>query len=134
MMARRVMLAVLALFMSTHVVAQDAYSLAPQAYKKQLENDWVRVTKVHYALHEQIAEHGHPVRPTIYIYLKDGGPVLFKHQHGISGSMAATRAATKAGAYRMAAGRDETPSHGGGWRTMRSYTNVTAHVRTEPSE
>ena len=93
MMARRVMLAVLALFMSTHVVAQDAYSLAPQAYKKQLENDWVRVTKVHYALHEQIAEHGHPVRPTIYIYLKDGGPVLFKHQHGISGSMAATRAA-----------------------------------------
>ena len=42
-------------------MAQDPYTLAPQAYKKQLENEWVRVTKVHYAPNEKIAEHGHPV-------------------------------------------------------------------------
>ena len=68
----------------------------------------VRVTRVHYAPHEELAEHAHPARPTIYVYLKDGGPVLFKHEHGDSGAMAATRPATKAGAYRMALGRNET--------------------------
>jgi hypothetical protein len=88
--------------------AQDPYVAFPQAYKKQFENDFVRVTRVHYAPHEQLTEHGHPGRPTIYVYLGDGGPVLFKHEHGVSGAMAAIRPATKAGAYRIALGRDET--------------------------
>ena len=88
--------------------AQDPYAVAPHAYKKQFENEFVRVTRVHYAPHEQLTEHGHPARPTIYIYLTDGGPVLFKHEHGDSGAMAATRPATKAGAYRIALGRNET--------------------------
>lgn len=108
MMRRAVMAALAAAFLSIHAFAQDPYTLAPQAYRNQLENDRVRVTRVHYAPNEKIAEHGHPVRPTIYIYLKDGGPVLFKHEHGISGELAATRAPIKAGAYRLAAGRDET--------------------------
>ena len=97
-----------AAFLAAPSVAQDPYSVAPQAYKKQFENEFVRVTRVHYAPHEQLTEHGHPARPTVYIYLKDGGPVLFKHEHGDSGGMAATRPATKAGAYRIALGRNET--------------------------
>jgi hypothetical protein len=88
--------------------AQDPSVAFPQAYTKQFENDFVRVTRVHYAPHEQLTEHGHPGRPTIYVYLRDGGPVLFKHEHGVSGAMAAIRPATKAGAYRIALGRDET--------------------------
>ena len=68
--------------------AQDPDAVAPHAYKKQFENEFVRVTRVHYAPHEQLTEHGHPARPTIYIYLTDGGPVLFKHEHGDSGAMA----------------------------------------------
>jgi hypothetical protein len=88
--------------------AQDPYAIAPQAYQKQFENEFVRVTRVHYAAHEQLTEHAHPARPSIYIYLKDGGPVLFKHEHGDSGAMAAIRPATKAGAYRIALGRNET--------------------------
>ena len=88
--------------------AQDPYVAFPQAYKKQFENDFVRVTRVHYAPHEKLTEHGHPGRPTVYVYLGDGGPVLFKHEHGVSGAMAATRPATKAGSYRIALGRDET--------------------------
>jgi len=92
----------------TPAVAQDPYAAAPQAYKKQFENEFVRVTRVHYAPHEQLTEHAHPARPSIYIYLKDGGPVLFKHEHGDSGAMAAVRPATKAGAYRIALGRNET--------------------------
>ncbi len=88
--------------------AQDPYAAFPQAYTKQFENDVVRVTRVHYAPHEQLAEHNHPGRPTIYVYLGNGGPVLFKHEHGVSGTMAATRPATQAGSYRIALGRDET--------------------------
>ena len=34
--------------------------------------------------------------------------MLFKHEHGESGAMAATRPATQAGAYRIALGRNET--------------------------
>jgi hypothetical protein len=88
--------------------AQDPYAVAPQAYKKQLENEYVRVTRVHYAPHEQLTEHAHPARPSIYIYLGDGGAVLFRHEQGDSGAMAAVRPATKAGAYRIALGRNET--------------------------
>jgi hypothetical protein len=88
--------------------AQDPYAVAPQAYQRQFENEFVRVTRVHYAPHEHLAEHGHPGRPTVYVYLADGGPVLFKHEHGDSGAMAAIRPATKAGSYRIALGRNET--------------------------
>jgi hypothetical protein len=104
-------LAIVAFIVATAVepaLAQDPQTVAPQAYRTQLENDWVRVTRVHYAPHETIAEHEHPARPAIYVYLNDGGPVLFKHEHGESGDFAATRATTKTGAYRLAAGRKET--------------------------
>jgi hypothetical protein len=98
----------LGVLLASTAFAQDAYSVAPEAYRKQFENDLVRVTRVHYAPHEQLTEHSHPARPTIYIYLKDGGPVLFKHEHGESGAMAAVRPATRAGAYHIALGRNET--------------------------
>ena len=102
-MTRLVILAFIVATGGAPALAQDPQTVAPQAYKMQFENDWVRVTRVHYAPHETIAEHEHPARPAIYVYLNDGGPVLFKHEHGDSGDFAATRAATKAGAYRLAA-------------------------------
>jgi hypothetical protein len=97
-----------AAFVAAPCIAQDPYAVAPQAYRKQLENELVRVTRVHYAPHEQLTEHAHPGRPTIYVYLEDGGPVLFKHEHGDSGDKAAIRPAIKAGSYRIALGRNET--------------------------
>ena len=92
----KAVVSLVALGFATGAFAQNPYVIAPQAYEKQFENAWVRVTRVHYAPNETIAEHEHPSRPTIYIYLRDGGPVLFKHEHGESGDYAATRAATKA--------------------------------------
>jgi hypothetical protein len=83
-------------------VAQDPFAVAPQAYKVQFENDWVRVIRVHYAPHEKIPVHDHPKRQVIFIYLNDGGPVRFKHVEGYSGSYNSIRPATKAGAYRLA--------------------------------
>jgi hypothetical protein len=82
--------------------AQDPLKVAPQAYKLQLENDYVRVIRVHYAPFEKLAVHDHPPRQAVFIYLNDGGPVLFKHVEGVSGTYAATRPPTKAGAYRLA--------------------------------
>jgi hypothetical protein len=82
--------------------AQDPLVIAPQAYKLQFENDWVRVVRVHYAPLEKLPAHDHPKRRTIFIYLNDGGPVRFKHVEGYSGNYAAVRPPTKAGAFRLA--------------------------------
>lgn len=107
-MIRLLLFSVAAFWLTVPAAAREASVVAPQAYKKQLENEWVKVTRVHYEQHETLGEHEHPARPTIYIYLNDGGPVLFKHGHGDSGDFAATRAATKAGSHRLAWTRKET--------------------------
>jgi hypothetical protein len=100
--ARLIACALIIGFLSAASVAQDPLVVAPQAYKLQLENEWVRVIRVHYAPFEKLPVHDHPKRQSIFIYLNDGGPVLFKHVEGISGTYAATRPPTKAGAYRLA--------------------------------
>jgi hypothetical protein len=104
--ARVVALALLASAAVTS--AQTRAGVAPGAYQLQFENAWVRVTRVHYEPHHRLAEHQHPGGPNIYVYLNDGGQVLFKHEHGDSGDMAATRPPTKARAYRLAGARQET--------------------------
>lgn len=107
-MRARAWLLPMAVLLATTASAQDASVVAPHAYRTQFENDLVKVTRVHYAPHEILAEHAHPGRPSIFVYLNNGGPVLFKHQHGESGDYGATRPATKAGSYRLAAPRSET--------------------------
>lgn len=82
--------------------AQDPLTVAPQAYKLQFENDWVKVVRVHYAPKEKLPVHNHPSRATAFVYLNDSGPVRFKHKEGFSGSFPATRPPTKARAYRLA--------------------------------
>lgn len=79
--------------------SKDATQVAPQAYKLEFENEWVRVMHVHYAPHEKIAEHYHTERPAAYVYLNDGGPVIFKHIDLPYGAI--TRPATKAGSFRL---------------------------------
>lgn len=80
-------------------VAQDPVKVAPQAYKLEFENDWVKVLRVHYAAKEKIAEHDHPATAAAFIYLNDSGPVIFRHV-GLSYG-AVTRPATKARAFRL---------------------------------
>ncbi|HET9530830.1 MAG TPA: hypothetical protein VFQ92_10785, partial [Blastocatellia bacterium] len=88
--------------LATLSAAQDPLVVAPQSYKLQFENDWVRVVRVHYAPFVKLPAHDHPKRQAIFIYLNDGGPVRFKHVEGVSGDYAAVRPPTKAGAYRLA--------------------------------
>ena len=51
--------------------AQDPFKVAPQAYQLEFENDWVKVTRVHYAPHEKIPAHDHTETGAAYVYLKD---------------------------------------------------------------
>jgi hypothetical protein len=81
------------------VFAQDPVKVAPQAYKLDFENDWVKVLRVHYAEKEKIPEHDHPATAAAYVYLNDSGPVMFRHV-GLSYG-AVTRPAVKARSFRL---------------------------------
>src|SRR5947208_15484784 len=81
------------------IMAQDPFKVAPQAYKLQFENEWVKVTRVHYAPHEKIPAHEHTLTAAAYVYLNDGGPVVFNHVDKDYGAI--TRPATKAGSFRL---------------------------------
>ena len=87
------------------VAAQDPLKVAPDAYKLEFENDWVRVVRVHYAPHARIPAHDHPRGATAYVYLNDGPEVVFKHVGSELGSI--TRPATKAGGFRLYRARRE---------------------------
>jgi hypothetical protein len=79
--------------------SKDPLKVAPQAYKLEFENEWVRVMRVRYGPREKIAEHYHTERPAAYVYLTDAGPVIFKHVDLPYGDI--TRAAVKAGTFRL---------------------------------
>ena len=78
---------------------QDPSKTLPQNYKLQFENEWVKVTRVHYGPHEKLPAHRHTLTASAYVYLNDSGPVVFNHiglEYG-----AVTRPATKAGSFRL---------------------------------
>ena len=86
-------------------VALGQSASLPSNYQVTFENAWVKVTAVRYAPFEKVAAHTHTPYASAYVYLNDGPPVIFKHA-GEKGT-AATRAATKAGAFRVYRGLDE---------------------------
>jgi len=83
--------------------AQDA---PPRAYRPEFENARVRVTRVRYAPREKIASHDHPANPTVYVYLRDSGPVRFIHTGEEQFTL--TRPAVRAGGFRLSKGAHET--------------------------
>jgi hypothetical protein len=91
--------------LAVSVPAQDPFKVAPKAYKLQFENDWVKVTRVRYEPREKIAAHEHTPLASAYVYLNDGGPVVFNHIDKSYGAV--TRAATKAGSFRVYKGIQE---------------------------
>ena len=85
--------------------AQDAQ---PRAYQPEFENARVRVTRVRYAPREKIASHDHPANPTVYVYLRDSGPVRFVHTGEEQFTL--VRPAVRAGGFRLSRGAKETHS------------------------
>lgn len=96
---KHLVLTCLVLFLTAVTFAQDPTKVAPNAYKLDFENEWVKVTKVHYAPHAKIPAHDHTETGAAYVYLSDSGPVIFKHI-GLSYA-GVTRAAVKARSFRL---------------------------------
>jgi len=88
--------------------AQEATAVAPRSYRPEFENARVRVTRVRYAPREKIASHDHPANPTVYVYLRDSGPVRFVHTGEEQFTL--TRPAVRAGGFRLSRGAKETHS------------------------
>jgi hypothetical protein len=94
-----------ALFMATvSLAAQDPYTTAPNNYKLEFENEWVRVSRVSYRPGDKLPIHSHPALPTVYIYVTDGGKIVFGHQEFTT----MTRRDVKAGQIRFNRGNRET--------------------------
>lgn len=87
------------LLLTVSAFAQDPTKVAPQAYKLDFENEWVKITRVYYAPKTRIPAHDHTETGAAYVYLSDSGPIIFKHI-GLSYA-GVTRAAVKARSYRL---------------------------------
>jgi hypothetical protein len=85
--------------------AQDPVKTLPDAYSLQFENEWVRVVRVTYPPLATLPAHEHNALAAAYVYLTDGGPVVFRHIDAPYGP--ATRPATKAGGFRVFRGVKE---------------------------
>jgi quercetin dioxygenase-like cupin family protein len=81
------------------VSAQDPTKVAPEAYKLQFENEWVKVTRVHYGPYAKVPIHDHTRWPAAYVYLNDSGPIKFSHVGWDEPIL--TRPPTKAGSFRL---------------------------------
>src|SRR6185436_4790266 len=84
---------------------QDPIKTLPDNYKVVLDNDYVRVVKVHYDAGADLPDHVHPAGNTIYIYLNESDGVEFKHSGNIN--RAVTRPPVTPGAIRIATGPEE---------------------------
>ncbi len=109
---------------------QDPLIVSPDAYRLQFENAWVKVVRVVYGPKAVIAPHFHTERASAYVYLNDGGPILFKHE-GLPYA-GVTRPATKAGSFRVYKGLKEVHSVENPTATPSEFLRV--EFKTEPLE
>jgi hypothetical protein len=105
MMSRLALAACLACNAVLPISAQDPTKTLPKSYRVELDNDYVRAVRVHYAAGAKLPEHTHPPGTTVYVYLNDSEGVTFSHSGNINRTV--TRPPVKAGAVRIAAGPEE---------------------------
>jgi hypothetical protein len=110
--------------------AQDPLVVDPDAYRLAFENAWVKVVRVRYAPHAVLAPHFHTPRAAAYVYLNDGGPIVFRHE-GLPYA-AVTRPATKAGSFRVYKGLAEVHAVENPTATPSEFLRV--EFKTEPLE
>ena len=97
------------LSLSFAIAAQDPTKAAPESYKLQLENEYVKVLRVTYAAHSKVAVHNHSRFPAAYVYLSDSGPIRFVHSGWDDPVL--TRPKTRAGSFRLSPTRFEDETH-----------------------
>lgn len=91
------------------IAGQDPMKVAPDSYKLQFENEFVRVLRVTYAPHSKVSVHDHSRFPAAYVYLSDSGPIRFVHTGWDDPVL--TRPATRAGSFRLSPTRFEGETH-----------------------
>jgi hypothetical protein len=119
---------VLASLSAAGAADQDPLIAAPDAYQLEFENAWVKVVRVRYAPRTVVAPHFHTEQASAYVYLNDGGPILFKHE-GLPYA-AVTRPATKAGSFRVYKGLKEVHSVENPTEALSDFLRV--EFKTEP--
>ena len=132
-MSRSLLTVVLSASLSLTVAAdaiQDPLAVSPDAYRLEFENAWVKVVRVVYGPNAVIAPHFHTERASAYVYLNDGGPILFKHE-GLPYA-GVTRPATKAGSFRVYKGLKEVHSVENPTGSPSEFLRV--EFKTEPLE
>ena len=87
---------------------QDPQAAVERAYRREFENERVRVTRVRYEPREKLPTHDHPDNATVYVYLRDSGPVRFVHTGHEEFTL--TRPAVRAGGFRLSRGAVERHS------------------------
>jgi hypothetical protein len=105
MMSRLTVAACLACNAVLPISAQDPTKTLPESYRVQLDNECVRVVRVHYDAGAKLPDHTHPPGTTVYVYLNDSEGVTFSHSGNINRTV--TRPPVRAGAVRIAAGPEE---------------------------
>jgi hypothetical protein len=109
---------------------QDPLAVSPEAYRLAFENAWVKVVRVTYGPKAVLPPHFHTELASAYVYLNDGGPIVFRHE-GLPYA-AATRPATKAGSFRLYKGLAEVHSVENPTATPSDFLRV--EFKTEPLE
>jgi hypothetical protein len=61
---------------------QDPFKVAPDDYKLEFENEYVRLVRVTYGPHQKSPVHDHSATPTVYVYTTDGGRMSISHEDG----------------------------------------------------
>jgi hypothetical protein len=110
------------------VAFQDPFKVAPDDYKLEFENPYIRLVRVTYGPHQKSPEHDHPATPTVYIYTTDGDKMSIAHD----GEPPVIRPVVKAGQIRFNRGIAEhhTMENLGGVRS--EYIRV--ELKTKPLE
>ncbi len=122
-------LAVVSLVLTARAAAtQDPLVVSPDTYRLAFENAWVKVVRVTYGPHAVVAPHFHTERASAYVYLNDGGPILFKHE-GLPYA-GVTRPPTVAGSFRLYKGLKEVHSVENPTATPSDFLRV--EFKTEP--
>lgn len=105
MMLRFALICSLVVGAAVPAMAQDPTTVLPDAYQLVLDNDHVRVVRVHYDAGAKLVDHTHAAGTTVYVYLNDSEGVVFRHS-GRS-NRAVTRPPVTTGSVRVATGGEE---------------------------
>ena len=89
--------------------SQDPTKAAPESYKLQFENEWLRVLRVHYAAKQKVPVHDHSKGPAMYVYLNDSGPIRFTHSDWDHPLL--VRPTVKAKSFRLSPTRFDNETH-----------------------